>query len=732
MPSDKTLVLEISRQGDLLKMSISEPEDNNATLKHYSQHRVDFSEIDKLISEVTAVFNKSATVNPGLIKNLQKTGQALWDHLLSRPVKEKIKSSQLSNLVLTIDEELISIPWELLYDGVNFLCLSFNLGRLVRTKSQRNHPQYRAFSHIHKMLILANPSNDLKAAYLEGLNIKNQFSHKSSRIHVDFKSTHIDRLYIKKNLCDYDIVHFAGHCEYDSDKISSSGWILSDGKFSIHDIMSMGQSSSLPSLIFSNACHSAQEVRRELVHEDYQKKNYSLAAAFLFSGVRHYIGCIRKIEDSASLIFAKDFYRHLIAGKSVGESVRLSRLKLISEYGISALHWSNYLLYGDPGFILFKSKIKLTKTNSRLNLKLRRKWITTFFAVITVVSFVFLIYTWLPTVNPSIYYLFSKAQHSFSVGKNSEAINLGERIISKDKSFSNVYPLLAKAYYRIGNKSRALQYYFDYALLSEKKKDTKKLLEAYTEIGWFYHLEGEYAKALDFYNKVINLSRKSNDKLSEAIGLRKLAVWHIDKKEYDVALGLLTKSSAINLERQFLAEHRYNLACDYFDIGLVFVNKEDFSAAEEFYRKSKVIFEKLKLKNELSDYYFNLGELCLFEKQYLKALDYYLTGLKIDQLQGNKVNLTSDYNMIGELYMEMDRLNEAEEALKQAVLLASQINSQPDLAAGYHNLGLLYKKLGKIGKARDCLRKAQEIYSTIDPISYQSVKSDILALDSSN
>ncbi|MDD2679642.1 MAG: tetratricopeptide repeat protein [Candidatus Omnitrophica bacterium] len=729
MQEEKTFVLEITRQDDLLKMSIFEPKDTHLTLKQYSQHRVEFNEIDKLCQEVTAILNKAGSQDPGLVKSLQKAAQALWDHLLSRAVKEKLKVIQPANLVLTIDEELINIPWELLYDGVNFLCLSFNLGRVVRTKSAGAPAQYRSPAHIFKMLILANPTADLKCAYQEGLNIKNQFGHKRINVRVDFKSTNIDRLYVKKNLCDYDIIHFAGHCEYDQHSPKNSGWVLSDGRFSIHDVLSMGQAASLPALIFSNACYSAQSSALGLIDP---KKNYSLAAAFLFSGVRHYIGSIRKIEDSAATDFAKEFYHHLILGKAVGESVRLARIKLVKDYGIITLHWSNYLLYGDPSFILFKPKPKASKQKYKINLRLGKKWLAWLVSFSAVIGICLYLYICLPTLNPSTYYLYLKAQRLFNQGANQEVIRLAGRMIKQDPNFTDSYRLLADTYLRLGRKDLALRNYFDYALLAEKKHDSKRLSSGYIEIGWFYQTEGEYLKALDFYNKALDLARKNNDKLNEAVALRKLAVWHIDKEEYDLALELLTKSAEINRERQHLYSYRYNLACDYFDFGLVFANKNDFKAAEEFYRKSQAIFQKLKLKHELSDYYFNLGEVYLFEKQYRKALDYYLRGLRIDQAQGNRLNLPSDYNMVGELYLEMERFPEAEHAFTQAVELSREVRSQPELASACHNLGLLYKKLGKKNKAKEYLRLAQEIYSSIDPLAYREVKNEILGLDNSN
>jgi len=730
MQEEKTYVLEISRQLDSLKMSVFEPRNSPSTLKQYSQHKVDFNEVEKLSQDIAAVLSKTSIQDSVLVRALQKAGQALWNHMLARQVKERLKTVLESvNLALAIDEELIDIPWELLYDGNDFLSLKFNLGRLVRTKSSAAGVQYRAPAHILKMLILANPTGDLKCAYQEGLNIRNQFDRKQASVHIDFKSTNIDKLYVKKNISDYDIIHFAGHCEYDQLNPGNNGWILSGGKFTIHDILSMGQAGSLPALIFSNACYSAADRFLGQADRKYQEKNYSIAAAFLFSGVRHYIGSIRKIEDSASLSFAGEFYHNLLIGKPVGESVRLARIKSVKDYGITALHWSNYLLYGDPGFVLFKPKIKAARQKGGLRVRFTGKRLVWFLSGAVVLGVCLCLYLILPTLNPNTYGLFLRSQKAFARGDNRQVIQAAGQVISKEPDFIDAYRLLADSYRRLGDKKNALKYYFEYALLAEKKRDVKRLAGGYIKIGWFYQLEGEYPKALDFYNKALDLARKNKDRLNEAIAMRKIAIWRIDKKEYDSALELLTKSSEINRERKYLYEHRYSLACDYFDIGLLFSNKNDFETARAFYQKSRSIFEKLKAKQELSDCYFNLGEVYLFEKQYQKALENYLAGLRIDEVQGNNLNLVSDYNMLGELYMEMERITEAEDSFKKAVEMSGKIQLQPELAASYRNLGLLYKKLGRKNKAKEYLRLAQEIYSKIDLSVYQEVKNEILSID---
>lgn len=725
----QALNLEIFKQEGSLKMGLFAQNEPVATLKHYSQVPVSFAEVSDLCAEMIGILNRPARTEPAQqeqAKSMRKTGQLLWDHLLSRSIKEKLKNSPSLELTLSLDEELIQIPWELIFDGADFLCLKFSIGRLVRSKGELTGPRYRNLSDEVKMLILANPTGDLKSAYSEGLNIKNQFAHKSQKVHLDFKSTSIDKAYVKKNICDYDIVHFAGHCEFDKKNAQAGGWMFSDGAFRVEEILKMGQSSDLPALVFSNACHSA-ELSPGLINAQYQEANFSMASAFLFAGVRHYIGSIRKIEDTASLEFARSFYTRLLSGASVGESLRIAKLKLIKEYGLISLHWVNYLLYGDPGFVFFKAKIK--KEKKRLFSAGLKRVLSFGSASMLIIVLGILSAFWLPKLNPGKIYLFLNSQAEYRKGNNQAAAILGERVINKDQDFLAVYPVIAGAYERMGEKDKALKYYFDYVLRSEKLNNKGRLTDAYIKLGWLYQLAGQYAKAQEYYDKAVSLSRQLKDKLNEAVALRKLAVWNIDKNNFEAAMELLTKSVAINLEHSKNFEHRKNLACDYFDIGLVFANKNDYAAAKDFYGKSRNIFEQLKLENELSDCYFNLGEIYLFEKEYQKAQDYYHKGLIIDQQQNNKVNLTSDYNMIGELYLEMDDLLKAEDYFKQSAKLAGEINSLPELANANCNLGLLYKKQGRKNMAREHWRKAQEIYRSIDPAKYQEIRSQLLELD---
>src|SRR5262249_60429463 len=87
-----------------------------------------------------------------------------------------------------------------------------------------------------KVLVVADPRGDLDASYREGTEIRNFLDEKRDIFHVDFKSHPVDVSFVKKNLRDYDIVHYAGHAEYNSENPSESGWLLKDDPLKASDI----------------------------------------------------------------------------------------------------------------------------------------------------------------------------------------------------------------------------------------------------------------------------------------------------------------------------------------------------------------------------------------------------------------------------------------------------------------------------------------------------------------
>jgi len=710
------LVLEIEQEKDRLRMCIFLKEDA-PTVRHYAHVSVSLSEVNRLHRMMIILLNKvdrNGELDEYSVEELKKACLMLYDQLLDKTVKERLRNASEKNLVLYLDEAIAYLPWELLYDGNDFLCLKFNLGRGMRIKDIAVEPNYKNLSSVPKMLILANPEDNLPSAAKEAYDIKDALDKMRELIHVDFKITNINPDYVKKNIRDYDILHYAGHAEYYLDNPEESGWILDEGKLKVKDILKIGESGSLPVLVFANACETASI---DVIEPESEKEIYGMVRSFLISGVRHYIASICKIPDEAARFFAREFYTRLMQNKTIGEAIRLARLGLIKEYGQNQISWMAYLLFGEPMFKLSKYPVSLPaekRSYKMLAMKL------------SLVLFIFILGTGL-----ALKFLPAKRSQIdifYEQGKNQQLMALCKDILSKDVDNLEALVRTGDVFERLGKRDKSLEYYFRYAQASERKKDAQQIASAMVKIAWGYYLKGDYPKALIFYDRAIDLAKKTNNKLVEAIALRKLAVWHMDKEEFESALELLLKSSEINRQNFKIYEHRYNLACDYFDLGLVFTDKNDFKTAKELYNKSLQIFKALSAQSELSDYYSNMGELCQLNKEYHKAQEFYSLSLNMDKKLGNLPSEAATYNMIGELYLEMKDYIKAEENFNNSLNIHQAIEDPVGLAGILYNLGLLYKEKGKNQIALDYLVKAQGIYKNIATPDYQTITQEIRGL----
>ncbi len=352
----RRLEIDISRDGETLKITASEKTDmGQSTIRPYEEMQVAMSKIHSRCDEVTELLNRANTrgkVSKDILNKMRDVGQVLFDDLLSAKAKETLRSSTVDDLVFYIEDTLVQIPWELLYDGEQFLCQKFNMGRLVKTRQNIVNIKQRVLSRPLKMLIVSDPRGDLENSSIEGRAIREQLDQNATFISANQRSGQITADYVTEKIRNFDIVHYAGHADYDKDDPSNSGWLLDGGKLTSADIMKLVGGRPMPALVFCNACQSGQTEEWQL-GASYNQEIFGLANAFLLSGVQHYVGTFWEILDEPGKHFAIEFYRAMLEGAAIGEAMREARMSLVKEYGEDTIVWASYMLYGDPGFSYF-------------------------------------------------------------------------------------------------------------------------------------------------------------------------------------------------------------------------------------------------------------------------------------------------------------------------------------------------------------------------------------------
>jgi CHAT domain-containing protein len=368
--SDKTLTLQLARDGLRLKVSFFEGVEK--ALHPYEIHEVDWELVEQSCRELLANLQRSirsSSPPPEILHVLKKSGRLLFDLLIPRQGKEKLANATTTILALHLEDSLVHVPWELLHDGRDFLCRRFAVGRITSTRQAPTARSIREFNSPFKVLIIADPRGELKGCYREGLDIKAYLDARRKIFQVDFKSYPVDIGFVRKNLRDYDIVHYAGHAIYDAQNRGKSGWLLSDGTLKAGEIAAMGGLEAMPALVFANACRSG--LSHEWRDDENEQQVFGLANAFLLAGVQHYLGTLWDVIDKPGARFAERFYAAIAAGASVGSALRSARQGNLSQ-GSDGLTWANYLLYGDPDAQF--GAAKETAAERRTKMALRRFW----------------------------------------------------------------------------------------------------------------------------------------------------------------------------------------------------------------------------------------------------------------------------------------------------------------------------------------------------------------------
>jgi pimeloyl-ACP methyl ester carboxylesterase len=226
-----------------------------------------------------------------------------------------------------------------------------------------------------KALVIGDPGDpekqeDLPGARSEALKVK-ELLEASGEIDVEarigapnvpredalFEVKPADRLEVLSLLLDgdFDLVHYAGHGDFDPDQPSRVGWVFAAGLLTPGEI---GRLERVPAVIVSNACLSARTshvlggARRPDEARTEAGLLPSLADEFFKLGVRNYVGTAWEVNDIGAELFAQDFYTALLSGESFGEAIRIARESLWRDRETYGALWAAYQHYGYPAATL--------------------------------------------------------------------------------------------------------------------------------------------------------------------------------------------------------------------------------------------------------------------------------------------------------------------------------------------------------------------------------------------
>ncbi len=255
--------------------------------------------------------------------------------------------------------------------------------------------------------------------------------------------------------------------------------------------------------------------------------------------------------------------------------------------------------------------------------------------------------------------------------------------------------------YRNIDTEKAIEFGEEGIVLAKKINDKKIEAEICNRIGVTYRGFYEYKKALEFYDKALDLSTQIGNLEEKGFALNNIANIYIYQGNYEMAITLI-KESIIAFEK---GNHQKGLSFAYITLAAYYKALKQYEESQKYNLMSYQIRQKLKMYPEmmislrlLGQVQKDLGELQVAKKYFLGALDIY---------ENKHLNVgVYIYAYIAEIYLEEKQLDSALFFAKKGLEMSKKHYVKGDFEFFSKTLSDVYAAKGDILSAYQFMKLA--------------------------
>ncbi|MCF6279667.1 MAG: tetratricopeptide repeat protein [Flavobacteriaceae bacterium] len=258
--------------------------------------------------------------------------------------------------------------------------------------------------------------------------------------------------------------------------------------------------------------------------------------------------------------------------------------------------------------------------------------------------------------------------------------------------------------------------------LNEAERDALKALKLYEEIndqaginashtalGNVAYYKNDVDKALTYYRKVLNYSKKKGNLKQQAFMLNNIGMISYSKGNLDDALTFFKKSHAL---RKQLGQKKLGLRA-LNNIGAICLNQGKYTEALKYFKQCLSIHREDNNKSGIATATSNISAVYYEWKQYDKTLRYLEESLELGRELENRVLIARCLINIGAVYADLKEFSKALDFMTESMSISKEINDKLLLSEGNFQLGGLRLSTGHPKKAlknyKTCLELSQSI-----------------------
>ncbi|MGQ9619250.1 MAG: sigma 54-interacting transcriptional regulator, partial [Candidatus Aminicenantia bacterium] len=223
------------------------------------------------------------------------------------------------------------------------------------------------------------------------------------------------------------------------------------------------------------------------------------------------------------------------------------------------------------------------------------------------------------------------------------------------------------------------------------------------DLGYYSFLKSNYSESKELLKSAINLlGRFPKD---QGVAYKYLACVFMKEKNYEESFQFFSRALRI-FEKEY---DFFNIAGLCSDIGKMFLEKEDFLNAENWFRKANDIYKSIENPRGVSLTQYNLTELMIPYGEWKEAKDILKECAKLDLNSLNYLSYAYDINSLGYIEFLLGNFNEAKTLLKKAEEIFDELHSKEELLDTKIKCAEIFLEEKDLGSVKKILNEIEEI-----------------------
>jgi Nif-specific regulatory protein len=271
--------------------------------------------------------------------------------------------------------------------------------------------------------------------------------------------------------------------------------------------------------------------------------------------------------------------------------------------------------------------------------------------------------------------------------------------------------LLYKNYSFLGDLKKARTFARDAYAFFKRIKDTEGMIDALNGLGKIAFMQCDYAKAIDYVNDSIELSRGDNIRMTRLIGnLGRIELlvgdWESAEKNIKTALKL---ADELNLPKSSARNH--------LSLGMLYLRQRMFSLASSELRSASIFIEKTSILRENiilleyeGDCAFAMGDIVGAKKALTNALELSRSLAPDSALASQVIRRLSDVEFA------LDNIDEALRLAQKALDLSTKLGEKTEIGFSQISIARIFSARSQHETALDYAQKGLEVLRKVgDP-----------------